>query len=609
MRKRLILFISLFLFWMAFFTVVRAVFMGYNYEFTSQLNFFEVLKSLLYGLKMDMSMTGYFMLVYGLILMISALYVSRAISFVTNSVTVIFLLMSASIVMVDLELYRHWGFRMNTTPLFYMGSEAAGTIEPWLAAWLIVIVVFLFAAFCWIYFRFLAPSFRSLQPSGWKSSFILLLITCAMIMPIRGSFGTSTMNPSMVYYHPTKTFANHAGINVTWNFLYSIQTDNTVQYPEDYFDKELTDKYFKKLYPQNDSTYHILKTARPSILLIILEGITAEVIEPLGGRSGIMPNLNALCKEGIFFNRFYANGDRTDKGLVSILSSYPPQPRGSIIKFPQKTQKLSFLSHELEHLGYTSSFVYGGDADFANYRSYLTDGRFKHITSVDDYPEELDDSKWGVADQYVYDQTLFEIDSTRQPFFKVVLTLSSHEPFKVPMETIIKGQDEASKYMNSCYYADKSLGEFIQKAKQSSWWANTLIIITADHGHRLPGIKRTEVREKFHIPMVWTGGAILKDSVINKIGNQSDIANTLLNQIEKPSPDLIFSKDLFGNNTNDFAVYIFNDGYGYIDTDRYFIYDNPGKQYLRKDGVQQDDELNFAKAYVQKLYSDYNSKK
>ncbi len=560
-------------------------------------------------MKMDMSMTGYFMLIYGLILAISSLHSSRALSLITHSVTSLFLLMSAIIVMVDLELYRHWGFRMNTTPLFYMGSEAAGTIEPWLAVWLIVIAVLIFSAFCWIYFRFLASHVSSLKASGWKSFAILLLVTGSMVMPIRGSYSTATMNPSMVYYHPTKTFANHAGINVTWNFLYSIQTDNAIEYPEDYFDKKLTDRYFQELYSANDSTYHILNTSRPNILLIILEGITAEVIEPLGGRPGIMPNLNALCKEGVFFDRFYANGDRTDKGLVSILSSYPPQPRGSIIKFPQKTQKLFFLSTVLEPLGYSSSFVYGGDADFANYRSYLTDGRFTHITSVDDFPDELDDSKWGVADQYVYDQTFQEIDTTHHPFFKVVLTLSSHEPFKVPMKTVIDGQDEPSKYMNSCYYADKSLGEFIQKAKQSAWWANTLIVITPDHGHRLPGKKKSDVKEKFHIPMVWTGGAIQKDSVVHTMGNQTDIANTLLGQLATPSPDFIFSKDLFGNKTNDFVMYIFNDGYGYIDNELYFIYDNPGKQYLRKDGVQEEDDLNFAKAYIQKLYSDYNSKK
>lgn len=609
MRKSVLALATLFLFWMVFFSIARVLFLSYNYPFTEQLSLVEILQSLFHGLKMDMSMTGYFLLVIGLFMCASALSSSRIIVYLIHGCMMLFLLFSVLITTVDFELYRHWGFRMNTLPLFYMGSEAAGTAEPFVIFRMILFAVILFIAFSWVYFRFLAPRIRALQPTGWMSFSVLFLITASMLLPIRGSFGTSTMNPSMVYYHPTKTFANHAGINVTWNFLYSLQTDNTIHYPEDFFSQELTNQYFKKLYPPTDTTKSILSIARPNIVLVILEGITAEVVEPLGGRAGVMPNLNALCREGIFFDQFYANGDRTDKGLVSILSAYPPQPRGSIIKFPQKTQKLSFLSTALENAGYTSSFVYGGDADFANYRTLLTNGRFAHITSVDDFDDDLDDSKWGVADEFVYEQTLREIDTTRHSFFKALLMLSSHEPFKVPMETVIKGNDEPSRYMNACYYADKSLGEFIQKAKLSTWWKNTLIIITTDHGHRLPGGKKIETREKFHIPMVWTGGAVRRDTVIHKIGNQTDIANTLLTQLGHPSPDFIFSKDLFSKDTQDFAMYIFNDGYGYVDQQHYIVYDNPGKQYVRKDGVKNEEELNYAKAYVQKLYSDYNAKK
>jgi phosphoglycerol transferase MdoB-like AlkP superfamily enzyme len=608
MRKRVIAFLSLFLFWMAFFAVARASFLSYNYLYTEQLTVGEVCKSFLYGMKMDLCMTGYFMLVCGLMMSLSAIMPTRIFLIVLHISVILFLGISVIVTSVDLELYRHWGFRMNTLPLFYMGSEAAGSIGIFTLIMLFVFGIVLFVSSCWIYFRWLYPKINSLQSEGWLSASILLILTAFMVLPIRGSVSTATMNPSMVYFHPTKTFANHAGINATWSFLYSLQTDNTIEYPEDYFDRELTNQYFENLYPKSDSTTSFLKTKQPNVLLIILEGITEDVVESLGGQPGIMPNLTSLSKQGLFFDRFYANGDRTDKGLVSILSSYPPQPRGSIIKFPQKTQQLSFLSTQLEKAGYTTSFVYGGDADFANYRTFLANGRFAHITSVDDFPSDLDNSKWGVADEFVYEQALKEIDTTQNKFFKVMLLLSSHEPFIVPMETQIKGDDEASKYLNSCYYADKSLGAFFERARKSAWWDNTLIIITTDHGHRLPGRKKTEVREKFHIPMVWTGGAITKDSVIHKIGNQSDISTTLLNQLGQSSP-FIFSKDLFSDKTRDFAMYIFNDGYGYVDSTRYIIYDNPGKQYLRRDGVNSDEDLNFAKAYVQKLYSDYNSKK
>ncbi|MCK6617465.1 MAG: LTA synthase family protein [Cyclobacteriaceae bacterium] len=612
MRERLRIFFSLFVFWMVFFSLTRWLFLAYNYQLTSQLTAVEILKTCLYGLVMDASMTGYFTLISGLFLITSVFHQSKLSTALFIGINFALLLVSGLVVVVDFELYRHWGFRMNTAPFFYMGSEAAGTVDALVVLRLLLLLTGITGLATYTFVKLVGKKFQLQRPNyNWPTFFALTAIICALIIPIRGSFSVSTMNVSRVYYHKSKSYANHAGINVVWNFLYSLQTDNELIYPENFFDKTLSEKYFKELYPESDSTtIRLINTARPNILLIILEGITAEVIEPLGGRPGVMPNLNSLCKEGILFDHFYANGDRTDKGLVSLLAAFPAQPRGSIIKYPQKTQQLGFLSSSLEKLGYTTSFVYGGDVDFANYRSFLTNGRFAHITTVDDFPDELDAFKWGVHDEYVYHQTLLEIDSTnKQPFFKTVLTLSSHEPFRVPMPAKISGTDEASKYMNACYYADKALGDFIKVAKEKNWWKNTLVIITADHGHRLPGMKKPETHEKFHIPMVWTGGVIVRDTVIKTFANQTDLANTLLGQLERPDPKFRFSKDIFAANAQDFAIYIFNDGYGYLTPYLYAVYDNPGRHYLISQGNMQEESLNRAKAYIQTLYSDYNSKR
>ncbi|MDZ7646461.1 MAG: LTA synthase family protein [Cytophagales bacterium] len=275
----------------------------------------------------------------------------------------------------------------------------------------------------------------------------------------------------------------------------------------------------------------------------------------MDGLPGITPEFNTLTMEGILFENFYSSGDRTDKGLVSLFSGYPAQPRSSIIKYPNKTQHLPYLPKTLEKSGYHTSFVYGGDIGFANMESYLTQAGFAHITDVDDFNSDLDDSKWGVADHYVFEQLLHESDTAVNPFFKVMLSLSSHEPFEVPMETVIKGNDEGSLYLNACYYTDKSLGEFIRVAKSKPWWNNTLIIITADHGHRFPNPQELKEKERFKIPMLWLGGAINQvDLRIKNFGNQTDLANTLFNQLTLPSPsDFLFSRNLMADSVNSFA--------------------------------------------------------
>jgi phosphoglycerol transferase MdoB-like AlkP superfamily enzyme len=380
-----------------------------------------------------------------------------------------------------------------------------------------------------------------------------------------------------------------------------------VRYPENFFKKDEATNLVSQLYPPADSTVKVLTANRPNIIFIILESFTAGVVEPLGGQAGITPHLNQFCREGILFDNFYSSGDRTDKGLISILSGYPAQPLTSIIKYPSKTQHLPHLNHYLKKLGYKSSFIYGGDIDFANFRSYLTSGGFDHLTTMDDFPDEINESKWGVHDHYVFEQSMRELDTTSSPFFKVILTLSSHEPFDVPMEPHLPGNDEESMFLNSCYYTDQSLGKFITEARSKPWWNNTLIILTADHGHRHPGNKELKDKNRFKVPLLFMGGAVSTDTVIHTLSGHTDIPNTLLAQIDTLRSEFIFSKNILAHNVVPFAAYYFTDGYGFLLPGKFMVYDNPGRQFLETQNADEED-LNLSKAYQQMLYSDYNKR-
>lgn len=607
MGKLIVFFFRLYAWWIIYFAGARLFFLLFHFNQASGLKFTEWIKIFWYGLQMDLSMAGYLMVFNGLLLSLS-FSLKRNFLSVIHGFNRAMILINSLIIVTDAELYLHWGFRLTTAPLLYLDTEAAGTL-PWERyIFLLLLWIFLTVVATVLYNRLISKA--SLPEAYPRYALTTLALTVLLIIPIRGSFQVSTMNISRVYFHPTKPFANHAGINATWSFLYSAWSRNQLKYPEDFFDKNLTERYFRELYPPQDTTFYLLNTQRPNILFIIMEGITSEVVGPLGGRGDVMPNLNQLCREGIFFDNFYANGDRTDKGLVSVLTAYPAQPKGSIIKYAHKTQRLHYLSKDLIELGYHHpTFVYGGDIDFANYRSLFTNGHFSHLTSLDDFPSSLESNKWGIHDEFLFEQVLLELDTTLQlPFFKVVLTLSSHEPFDVPMQPVFAGTDDATHYLNACHYADRCLGDFIAKARTTSWWDNTLVIITSDHGHRLPGNKRPEQKEKYHIPMLWLGGAVTKDTVIHTLGNQSDIANTLLAQLGKSDSRFIFSKNLLGKPVTDFAMFVFNDGYGFIAPDAFLVYDNAGHKFIIEEGNVNEVYISRSKAYMEKLYLDYNSK-
>jgi len=306
------------------------------------------------------------------------------------------------------------------------------------------------------------------------------------------------------------------------------------------------------------------------------------------------------------FTNFFSSAERTDKGVVSILSGYPAQPRTSIVKYPSKAQKLPFLMRDIKDLGYNTSFVYGGDIDFANFRSYLTNSSFNHITTYDDFPGQAN-SKWGVHDHIVFERARQETDTARGPFFKVILSLSSHEPFDVPMEPYLKGDDQESRFLNSAHYTDKSIGEFISKAKNSEWWKNTVVIFMADHGSRHPHKKELKDKERYRIPLLMIGGAIKKDTIVSLYANQTDFANTILGQLDQPHDEFKFSKNALSPFAKSFAFYFFNNGYGFVAPGKHAVYDNTGNRFVINENMTEE-ELNSTKAYQQILYLDYNSK-
>jgi len=609
MKQRLILLLSGFVAWTLFFILARALFLAYHANLTAELSIVDIFLVFIHGIRMDFSMAGYFSLLPGLIFGLFYFVSGKSLWRFWFGYHAIVLFAASFIIVLDFELYKHWGFRLDATPIMYMGKEAAQSGDIGKSILLIIFCLLIYSLGLFSLYRFFKPRFERLQPSSWQTLPVLIIVTALLIIPIRGSFGVAPMNTGFVYFHDRNVFANHAAVNVVWNFAYAVQKMNRLKYSDNYFDKAKTDQYFKELFPVPDSTTHLLRIQKPNVVVIMLESYSSGLIEPLGGEPGVTPNFNALIKEGILFDNFYSSGDRTDKGIVSVLNGYPSQPVTSMVKEPKKTQNLPYLNKVFKANGYHTEFTYGYNINYANFNSYLMHGEFDHVTHSADFPQELNTSKWGVHDQYVFQKFSEELDAVQQPFFKIMMTQSSHEPFDVPMKTVIQGDDEIHRFMNSAYYTDKYFGEFIAKAKQSKWWDNTLIVVTADHGHIYPKNPGVSNPGKFRIPMLWLGGAIAKhDTIIHTVGGHPDIPNTILGQFGMFDKNFIFSHDMLSNNYKPFAVFVYNNGFGVVKSGKIVVFDNIANRVIQEEGSPSAEDLDEGKAYMQRLYWDFNSR-
>jgi phosphoglycerol transferase MdoB-like AlkP superfamily enzyme len=108
----------------------------------------------------------------------------------------------------------------------------------------------------------------------------------------------------------------------------------------------------------------------------LLEGCGGEFTE-IGGRTDVTPNLNRLMHEGIYFSNCYGNTWRTDRGTLCTWSGYPSFPTMSVMKIPSKSRTLPNIAKTLhEERSYETHYLYGGDINFTNMRSYLVAGGF-----------------------------------------------------------------------------------------------------------------------------------------------------------------------------------------------------------------------------------------
>jgi phosphoglycerol transferase MdoB-like AlkP superfamily enzyme len=608
MKQRLRFFFRYAIFWIAYFILARFFFLIYENSSSLQLSFKETILVFVNGLRMDLSAAGYIMATVGLILTMTSITNGKWINKIMKPFTIFVLIVSSVIVVVDMELYKNWGFRMDATPLLYIAQpkEAMASTALWLEIVLMLFITVIVLLGVIIYNRKLKPQLLKIEKGRITVPLFLLLLTGSMILPIRGSLGIAPMNTGMVYFSENK-FANHAAVNVVWNVMDAVLYRKNHEKTYSFMNDEEAEKIVHKLNRGGSNSIHLISSDKPNVVIILLESFSSKVIPDLGGQWNAAPNLNKLMNEGILFKNFYANASRSDKGILSVFSGYPGQPTTSIIKTPTKTESLPSVYQSFMKNGYETYFYYGGDIDFANMRSYFLNTGVHHLITVDNFDKELNNSKWGVHDEYLFNYLYQDLQKDNQPFLKTMFTLSSHDPYEVPMHSVFDGTDLDSKYLNSVAYTDSCLGDFFRKVKTSEIWNNTLFILVADHGSARPGNSQNHELDKFEIPMLWLGG-VLTDSVqvVERIGSQIDIPATVLSQLGFNYDDYTFSKNLLSDESNEFAFYVFNDGFSFITDSSKVIYDNVGNSILYHEGTT--DDLIKGKAYLQYLMNDFSSR-
>ena len=558
-----------------------------------------------HGLSLDLSTSLYFLIVPFLVTMVS-IWVKMP-RWLLKPYYALLAVAFALAFVADTSLYPFWHFKLDASCLQYLETPTEAMASVTTGYLLVRLVVFLLVvALIYLAYDWISSSQTSnlkSQISNWIELLLYIVMIPLIVIGIRGGLDESTTNIGQVYFSQNQ-FLNHSAVNPVFSFLASFEktaSNNTVyHFMDDAQCQQIMDELFTTASVDSDT---LLNTQKPNIIVVLLEGCGGTFTE-IGGRSDITPNLNRLAKEGVCFAQCYGNTWRTDRGTVCTWSGYPSFPTMSVMKIPSKSRTLPNMARTLsDSLGYSTYYLYGGDINFTNMRSYLIGGGFETLKSKKDYTaEEQKTSQWGVCDGITF-ESLFEMASTAQePFVIGYSTLSSHQPWDVPMHHF---DDEV---LNAFYYLDDCLGRFVRKFRQSERWKNTLLVLLPDHGIPYEDIGETHPL-KNHIPMIWIGGAVKEARRIEQMCNQTDLPATLLGQLGIRHDDYTFSRDVLSKTyTKPCAIHTYDDGYLMYDTTSYVCYDFIGERVVGGEGNNQQQLMQWAKAILQAASNDLNER-
>jgi phosphoglycerol transferase MdoB-like AlkP superfamily enzyme len=378
------------------------------------------------------------------------------------------------------------------------------------------------------------------------------IVSCLVAMPLAAALSVAMVRSTLdhrpvnasVAAFSQDSLVNQLPLNSPYTIIYSLyerhrdQDRNRLRYGEMHEDDVLDivlseagidpDEQLDASVPTLRYQQATHERERPLNLVIILEeSLGAKFVGSLGGLD-LTPELDSLAEEGIYFERLYATGLRSVRGIEAVLTCITPRPQLSVVKLSETQQNFFTLAGLLENHGYQTSFIYGGESHFDRMREFFLGNGFQSVVDEKDYEDPIFMGSWGVSDEdlFLRAHETFEQAGDR-PFFSLVFTSSNHAPFDIPAGRVT--ESEHGPRATAIQYADYALGEFFDRARASDYWENTVFVVVADHSTNINGGTLVPV-EEYRIP-----GLIIGESIeprrVPGITSQIDLLPTMLSLI------------------------------------------------------------------------------
>ena len=439
-----------------------------------------------------------------------------------------------------------FGVRPNRQYIEYLDSPALVFSTIWnnnRTSLLVGIALTVFAAvLTWVLLRRASGPART--PGGWLRLFVLLPVLVILGYTVRGSLGHRPISVSNAALSTDAT-VNDLALNSTYSAfhaLWQLQDERGdlsgyavlpeaeviarvragMQLPGNVFADPVR------------TTSHVLKptgppTGRPNLVILLQESLGAQYFASLGGQP-VAQKLEQWRNRSLWFDRLYATGTRSARGIEAVVTGFLPTRTSSVIKLEGAQRNFFTLARVLQEQGYRTEFIYGGDSSFDNMRRFFLNNGFERVIDQADLePTAGFTTTWGVSDEDLYARVHQEVsDHYRdgKPFFTLVFSTSNHPPYDFPDGRIKLFEQPKVTHRNAARYADFAVGSYLEQAARSAYWKDTVFTVVADHEKNTTGPQLVPIFS-FHIPGFITGGPV-QPRIVTRLASQIDLLPTTL---------------------------------------------------------------------------------
>ena len=298
----------------------------------------------------------------------------------------------------------------------------------------------------------------------------------------------------------------------------------------------------------------------PNVVIIIAESLSSVISGSEAPYGSLTPFTDSLSNQGLSWQYFLSNAERSFGALPNILASAPPgvEARG----FINTTVKYADLKRYPKHLslvqllkdnGYTTNYYYGGWGEFDHVSYYLKENKIDHFVSERQFntsryhkkKESSPNQVWGYADKDLFSQSMdfFAQHCQQGPFLSIYQTISNHSPYNLSDDSYYE-----ESYLNkrlaalslspniqkiidkniiaSVLYSDDALRDYFSSIAKNPAFNNTIFIITGDHSLGLN--TDTSVFKNYWVPLIIYSPLLKHAQRYKGVSSHIDILPSLL---------------------------------------------------------------------------------